>query len=202
MRRGFMIRITYLVLGAAGLLCAARSSLSAGSSDATSPSSTSVTEATTLDRTSHRPAEVTSDRLASADDERSAASAAWMERSRALAAAVKIENLHYERAAAADGRAGIAVVGRAVNQGSTTLSLLAIHLALTGPSGTTGNVPVIAEPEQLPPGASKTFEFFIDPAAAGGFTPLRGAAQGSPPVSPDEQRALGQIIAYVTYAGE
>ena len=125
-----------------------------------------------------------------------------MERSRALGAAVKIEDLHYARATAPDGRPAFAVVGRAVNQGKTTLSLLAIHLALTGPSGTMGNVPVIAKPEQLPPGASKTFAFMIDPTAAGGFAPLRGAPSEQPPISRDEQRALGRITAYVTYAGE
>jgi hypothetical protein len=200
MRGGFMIRITHLVVGAAVVLCATRSSLSAGPSRATS--SPSVHEASNLDRIEHRPAGVTLDRLASADDERSAASATWMERSHSLGAAVKIEDLHYARATDADGRAGIAVVGRAVNQGRTTLSLLAIHLELTGPSGTTGNVPVIAEPEQLPPGGSKTFEFFIDPGAAGAFIPLRGAPAERPPVSLDEQRALGRISAYVTYAAE
>ena len=89
-----------------------------------------------------------------------------------------------------------------MNQGRTTLSLLAIHLALTGPSGTIGNVAVIAKPEQLLPGGSKTFEFFIDPAAAGGFTPLRGAPLERRPISLDEQRALGRISAYVTYAAE
>jgi hypothetical protein len=200
MRGVFMIRTTHLVVGGAVLLCATRSSRSAGPSGATSPPSTSVLEAANSAPIEHRPASVTLDRLASADDERSAASAAWMERSRSLAAGVTIEDLHYARATDADGRAGIAVVGRAVNQGRTALSLLAIHLELTGPSGAIGNVPVIAKPEQLQPGDSKTFEFFIDPAR--GFTPLRGAPLGQPPVSLDEQRALGRISAYVTYAAE
>jgi hypothetical protein len=197
-----MIRTSQLALGVVALLFAGRSSLCAGSADATSPPSAPVREGANLDHIDHRPARVAPDRLADADDERRAASAAWMERSRALGASVNIEDLHYARATAADGRTGIAVVGRAVNQGGTTLSLLAIHLELAGPSGTTGNVPVIAKPEELPPGASKTFAVMIDPSAAGGFAPLRGAPSERVPISRDEERALGPITAHVTYAGD
>jgi hypothetical protein len=204
-----MIRAINLALGVVALPCATCASFSGGLIPATSPSSTPVPEAPkpdqpapNLDRVECHPAGVAPDRFAGTDDERRAASAAWIERSRALGAAVKIEDLHYARATAADGRAGVAVVGHVVNQGSATLSLLAIHLALTGPSGVIGNVPLITKPERLAPGASKTFGFMIDAAAGAGFAPLRGPPSERPPISPDEQRALGRITAYVTYAGE
>jgi hypothetical protein len=126
----------------------------------------------------------------------------WMERSRKLGAAVKIEDLHYERVTTTDGRAGIAVVGRVVNGSGTALSLLAIHLGLEEPTRVSGNVPVIVGSERLAPGASKTFAFLMDPAAAEGFVPVESASLERPRLSAAETRSLGRINAYVTYAGE
>ncbi len=83
--------------------------------------------------------------VAAQEQEQQAKVTAWEKRTDELRKGVSIENLRLVRARDSKGGESVAVLGRAVNHNGVALSDLAIHLALSGPEGTTANVAILRD---------------------------------------------------------
>ncbi len=83
------------------------------------------------------------------------------------------------------------------------MSLLAIHIAMSGPGAPSGNVAILRRNvDRVAPGASRDFGFAFDAGATSGFAPLDPLPAETSPISEADARRLGNVSAYVTYAGE
>ncbi len=136
-------------------------------------------------------------------DDRRETNATWMRRSNELGQGVRIEDLRLVSIAGSSGGKTVAVIGRAVNQNTVALSLLAIHIAMSGPGAPSGNVAILGRNvDRVAPGASRDFGFTLDAGATSGFAPLDPLPAETSPISEADARRLGNVSAYVTYAGE
>jgi hypothetical protein len=130
-------------------------------------------------------------------------SAAWMKRSKELSQAVHIEDLRLVSVVGSGGGKAVAVIGRAVNQNTVALSLLAVHIALSSQGAPSGNVAMLrGKGDTIGPGASRNFGFALTSSATSGFAPLDPLPAETSPISDEDARRLGNVSAYVTYAGE
>ncbi len=125
-----------------------------------------------------------------------------MERNDELRQRVSIENLRLVGIVGANGE-GIAVIGRAVNHNEVSLSLLAIHVKMSGQSGPGANFAILRQKgDTIAAGAMRDFGFVLDASATSGLMPLDPMPTQTSAVSEEEARRLGDVSAYVTYAGE
>jgi hypothetical protein len=136
------------------------------------------------------------------DDQR-VKNATWMRRSKELGQGVRIEDLRLVSIAGSSGVKIVAVIGRVVNQNTVALSLLAIHIAMSGPGAPGGNVAILRRNvDRIAPGVSRDFGFALDAGATSGFAPLDPLPVETTPISDEDALRLGNVSAYVTYAGE
>jgi hypothetical protein len=136
-------------------------------------------------------------------DDRRETNAAWMRRSKELRQRVRIEDLRLVSIVDSSGGKAVAVIGRAVNQNTVALSLLAIHIAMSGEGAPSGNVAILRQKgDTIGPGVSRNFAFALDTGATSGFASIDPLPVETSPVSDEDARRLGKVNAYVTYAGE
>jgi hypothetical protein len=136
-------------------------------------------------------------------DDRRDTKATWMRRSNELRRGVRIEDLRLVSMAGSTGGKTVAVIGRVVNQNSVALSLLAIHISMSGPGAPSGNAAILRRnADTIGPGASRDFGFTLDTGATSPFALLDPLPAKTSPISEEDARRLGSVSAYVTYAGE